>query len=318
MLAVAYAVRLAKEIGAQVFLGICQSNQVSHTGADAVTRILGQPTFVGQIAGGRRVLIVDDVATFGSTLANLRGWIEHQGAHVIRATTLGATFGGTKLAQPREALDKLLNRFPEVETLSRNLGFTPDCFTGRETYFLAQVPHRKQMQALVAASEKVRALLNPIAIGLVDQGADTRTPKKERRRPDEPSRWRERPWSVTRSSLSYLYWKSLSHFFVKAAFPNLKEFTSVNGRTAQRSTRFATMDRSMSCVMRRRAAAKASAWLCRPCSHGHLSVAICGVSRPRTPPSWKSAKEREIVEPKTNAMQAHPKSSNALLGNQSR
>jgi hypothetical protein len=28
---------------------------------------------------------------------------------------------------------------------------------------LAQVPHREQMQALVAASEKVRALLNPIA-----------------------------------------------------------------------------------------------------------------------------------------------------------
>jgi hypothetical protein len=163
MLAVAYAVRLAKEIGAEVFLGICQSNQVSHTGADAVTRILGQPTFVGQIARGRRVLIVDDVATFGSTLANLRGWIEHQGAHVIRATTLGATFGGTKLAQPKEALDKLLKKFPEVETLSRNLGFTPDCFTGRETHFLAQVPHREQMQALVAASEKVRALLNPIA-----------------------------------------------------------------------------------------------------------------------------------------------------------
>jgi hypothetical protein len=59
----------------------------------------GQPTFLGQIAPGRRVVIVDDVATFGSTLANLRGWIEHQGAHVIRATTLGATFGGTRLAQ---------------------------------------------------------------------------------------------------------------------------------------------------------------------------------------------------------------------------
>ena len=93
----------------------------------------------------------------------MRGWIEHQGAYVIRATTLGATFGGTKLAQRKEALDKLLKKFPEVETLSRNLGFTPDCFTGRETHFLAQVPHREQMQALVAASEKVRALLSPIA-----------------------------------------------------------------------------------------------------------------------------------------------------------
>jgi hypothetical protein len=161
MLAIAYALRLGRELGAEVFLAVCQSNQVSHTGADATTRILGQPTFVGQIAPGRRVVIVDDVATFGSTLANLRGWIEHQGAHVIRATTLGATFGGTKLAQSKDAFAKLLEKCPEVEILSRNLGFTPDCFTGRETHFLTQLPSEK-MRALVAASEKVRALLNPI------------------------------------------------------------------------------------------------------------------------------------------------------------
>jgi hypothetical protein len=162
MLAVAYALRLGRELGAEIFLGVCQSNQVSHTGADAVTRILGQPTFVGQIAPGRRVVIVDDVATFGSTLANLRGWIEHQGAHVIRATTLGATFGGTKLAQPKDALAKLLEKFPEAEILSHNLGFTADCFTARETHFLTQLPSRDKMQALVRASEKVRPLLNPI------------------------------------------------------------------------------------------------------------------------------------------------------------
>src|SRR5208283_1760568 len=56
---------------------------------------------------------------------------------------------------------KLLEKYPEVEILSRNLGFTPDCFTGRETHFLTQLPSEK-MRALVAASEKVRALLNPI------------------------------------------------------------------------------------------------------------------------------------------------------------
>jgi hypothetical protein len=162
MLAVAYALRLGRELGAEVFLGISQSNQVSHTGADATTRILGQPTFLGQIPPGRSVVIVDDVATFGSTLANLRGWIEHQGAHVVRASTLGATFGGTKLAQSKDAFAKLLEKYPEVEILSHNLLFTPDCFTGRETHFLTQLPSREKMQSLVRASEKVRPLLNPI------------------------------------------------------------------------------------------------------------------------------------------------------------
>jgi hypothetical protein len=66
------------------------------------------------------------------------------------------------LAQSKDALDKLLNKFPEVEILSRNLGFTPDCFTGRETHFLTQVPSHYKMQALVRASDKVRPLLNPI------------------------------------------------------------------------------------------------------------------------------------------------------------
>jgi hypothetical protein len=70
-------------------------------------------------------VIVNDVATFGSTLANLRGWIQHQGAHVIRATTLGATFGGTKLAQSKDAFGKLLEKYPEVEILSHNLGLHP-------------------------------------------------------------------------------------------------------------------------------------------------------------------------------------------------
>jgi hypothetical protein len=119
-----------------------------------------------------------------ATLANLRGWIEYQGARVIRATTLGATFGGTKLAQSKDAFAKLLEKYPEVETLSHNLGFTPDCFTARETHFLTQVPSCDKMQALVRASEKVRPLLNPIGEynqrleKLLKDGLSARTPEK--------------------------------------------------------------------------------------------------------------------------------------------
>jgi hypothetical protein len=44
MLAVAYALRSGRELGAEVFLGICQSNQVSHTGAmQSLGYLVNQP-----------------------------------------------------------------------------------------------------------------------------------------------------------------------------------------------------------------------------------------------------------------------------------
>ena len=86
-LPIGYAIGLAKHFDVNLDLGILQANVVSHTAADAETRILGQPVYMGKLERGTRVLIVDDVITFGSTLANLRGWIEKQGATVVGATT---------------------------------------------------------------------------------------------------------------------------------------------------------------------------------------------------------------------------------------
>ena len=70
--------------------------------------------FMGKIQPGSRALIVDDVVTCGSTLANLRGWLKQQGATVVGATTLAAGFGGTKLALPDIVRDRLLDRSSTV------------------------------------------------------------------------------------------------------------------------------------------------------------------------------------------------------------
>jgi hypothetical protein len=92
--------------------------------------------FMGKIQPGSRVLIVDDVVTYGSTLANLRGWLEQQGATVVGATTLTAGFGGTKLALPYIVRDWLLDCFPtQAKALANELGFSADCFTNREAPF---------------------------------------------------------------------------------------------------------------------------------------------------------------------------------------
>jgi predicted amidophosphoribosyltransferase len=63
------------------------ANVVSHTAADAETQILGQPVYIGKLQRGNRILIVDDVITFGSTLANLR---EFRSLHILLCSTFGA------------------------------------------------------------------------------------------------------------------------------------------------------------------------------------------------------------------------------------
>jgi hypothetical protein len=147
---------LVKHFKAHLELGILQANVVSHTDADAETRILGQPVYMGKLERGSRVLIVDDVITFGSTLANLRGWIEGQGAEVGGATTLAAGFGATKLALPESVRERLLEKFPvQAETLANALGFMANCFTNREARFLCGLKHAQDIENLITTAHEM-------------------------------------------------------------------------------------------------------------------------------------------------------------------
>jgi hypothetical protein len=158
-LPIVYAAALAKHFDAYLETGVRQVNIVSHTVAGAQTRILGQPMFIGAIQPGSRVLIVDDVVTYGSTLANLRGWLEQQGATVVGATTLAAGFGGTKVALPDIVWDRLLDRFSRpAEALANELGFSADCFTNREARFLAGLKNEHEMQRLIVAAQELTLL----------------------------------------------------------------------------------------------------------------------------------------------------------------
>lgn len=57
-----------------------QSNYVGHTGANGWLRLATPATFTGTVEGGKDYLLIDDHVGLGGTLANLRGFIEAQGA----------------------------------------------------------------------------------------------------------------------------------------------------------------------------------------------------------------------------------------------
>jgi hypothetical protein len=58
-LPIAYALQLGDEMGVPVNNTVVQENIVSHTGADAPTRVLGQPIFNGTIGERKCILIIE-------------------------------------------------------------------------------------------------------------------------------------------------------------------------------------------------------------------------------------------------------------------
>ena len=155
-LPVALAAVLAKQLGAKLWLDICQINKVNHTGADALDRLRNQPVFAGPVPRGR-CLICDDVVTFGASLANLRGHLASAGAEVVAATAIGAAYGSTKLAPELSLIGKLRECYDrELETQTASLGFGSECLTAREAHFLAGLRTTERFRNCLAQEVSAR------------------------------------------------------------------------------------------------------------------------------------------------------------------
>jgi hypothetical protein len=67
---------------------VVQSNRVGHTRARAAHRMVTPAIFTGKVHKGADYVIIDDHVGLGGTIANLRGYIEAHGGHVIAVSTL--------------------------------------------------------------------------------------------------------------------------------------------------------------------------------------------------------------------------------------
>ena len=121
---------------------VVQTNIVGHTGASGYGRLARQAAFGGEVEKGRRHIMVDDFIGQGGTLANLRGWIESQGGHVVCAVGLTGKPYSAKLNPSQEQLHELREKHgPDFEAWwQEHFGHTFDCLTQSEARYLARSP----------------------------------------------------------------------------------------------------------------------------------------------------------------------------------
>ena len=144
---------LGEYLGSAVAAGaIIQANKVGHTRADGWHRLVTPAVFNGDVIAGADYVLVDDHVGFGGTLANLRGFIEHNGGHVFCMTTLTETRDARRIAASKETLDLLHARHgQELDHFWRSeFGHGTDCLTNIEAGYLCRVESVAAIKARMA------------------------------------------------------------------------------------------------------------------------------------------------------------------------
>lgn len=99
-------------------LEILQSNIVKHTGATAMDRLLAKPEFTGLVRAGANYFIVDDLVTSGSSVNELRHYIQRNGGQIVGAAVLASAFSmqlgyGANIDVQPETIQKISSKFDE-------------------------------------------------------------------------------------------------------------------------------------------------------------------------------------------------------------
>lgn len=154
-LALALAERLALFTGARVVTSVVQTSKPRPSSPDAIEYLLQQPIFTGPVPKGT-YLLVDESVSLGSTLANLRGYIETHGGKVAAASTFTARLFAGRLKPEPSALASLERRFgTELSIIPDKLGFEFVNLTHKEACFLQGLATLEPLRDPMAATHRV-------------------------------------------------------------------------------------------------------------------------------------------------------------------
>lgn len=142
----ALAMLYADAVGGKVKKGVVQANQVHHTGARPLERMITRPLFNGGIVKDGEHVMVDDVSTMGGTFAELADHIRAEGGKVAGAVSLvNAARTGDNLAPERHVVREIKRRFgDEIEKL---FGIKPDALTRSESRYVLNFKDVESLRA---------------------------------------------------------------------------------------------------------------------------------------------------------------------------
>ena len=105
-LPLALANLIAGAVGARVHSAVVTPSRFPETAPTSITRLTNQAKFTGAPPKGNGIIVTDFVA-YGSSIANLRGYLLHHGCTVAYAASLCAEFGSARIAPDRFAVQAL-------------------------------------------------------------------------------------------------------------------------------------------------------------------------------------------------------------------
>lgn len=150
------AVCLAERTGLKMTTDVIQTTKAAHTGASGWWRLQSHALFGGEIKAGAAYILLDDFLGMGGTFANLRGYVEAKGAHVVHAQSLTGKPYSAKLALTAETLNTLRGKHGDIESWWRaEFGYGFDALTESEARYLSRAENTDTIRArLVAAARE--------------------------------------------------------------------------------------------------------------------------------------------------------------------
>jgi len=123
--------------GWKVSENIYQTNKARHTGANGWHRITTPALFMGNVVIGAGYLILDDFIGMGSTLANIKSFIENAGAKIAGFEVLTGKHQSSKIYLRSQTLNNLREKHGKFEKeFEKILKFDYSCLTESEARYL--------------------------------------------------------------------------------------------------------------------------------------------------------------------------------------